>query len=79
MKTQHLFLLAISLIGTTFSFSQSVPDTVFDGNLLIGNPNGARTEINTNTNHKIFAPTNFKTIDLDGNYHGGGFVGVYRI
>ena len=52
--------------------------TVFDGNLLIGNPNGARTEINTNTNHKIFAPTNFKTIDLDGNYHGGGFVGVYR-
>ncbi len=50
----------------------------FSDNLLIGDPNGARTEINTSTNHKIYAPTNKKTIDLDGNYHGGGFVGVYR-
>ncbi|WP_303316697.1 tail fiber protein [Flavivirga abyssicola] len=50
----------------------------FTSNLLIGDPNGARTEINTSTNHKIYAPTNIKTIDLDGNYQGGGFVGVYR-
>ncbi len=50
----------------------------FSGNLLIGDPLGARTEINTSTNHKIYAPTNIKTIDLDGNYQGGGFVGVYR-
>ncbi|AUP79682.1 hypothetical protein C1H87_13585 [Flavivirga eckloniae] len=50
----------------------------FSSNLLIGNPNGARTEINTSTNHKIYAPTNIKTIDLDGNYKGGGFVGVYN-
>lgn len=44
----------------------------FSSNLLIGDPLGARTEINTSTNHKIFAPTNKKTIDLDGNWHGGG-------
>ena len=50
----------------------------YSSNLLVGDPNGARTEINTSTNHKIFAPTNIKTIDLDGNYQGGGFVGVYR-
>tara|TARA_R110002096_G_scaffold435902_1_gene664129 strand:+ start:1678 stop:2634 length:957 start_codon:yes stop_codon:yes gene_type:complete len=50
----------------------------FFNNLLIGDPNGARTEINTSTNHKIYAPTNLKTIDIDGNFLGGGFVGVYR-
>ncbi len=47
-------------------------------NLIIGNPSGERTEINISTNHKIYAPTNIKTIDLDGNFKGGGFVGVYR-
>lgn len=52
--------------------------TRFLDNLLFGNPNGARTEINLNNNHKIYAPTNQKTIDIDGNFHGGGFVGVYR-
>ena len=50
----------------------------YTGNLLIGDPNGARTEINTSTNHKVYAPTNKKTIDLDGNYQGGGYVGVYN-
>lgn len=50
----------------------------YSGNLLIGDPNGARTEINTSTNHKIFAPTNKKTVDIDGNFRGGGYVGVYR-
>ncbi len=50
----------------------------FSDNLLIGNPTGARTEINTNTNHRIFAPTNKKTVDIDGNFYGGGYVGVYR-
>lgn len=50
----------------------------FISNLLVGDPLGARTEINTSTNHKVYAPTNKKTIDLDGNYHGGGFMGVYR-
>lgn len=50
----------------------------YTDNLLIGDPNGARTEINLNTNHKVYAPTNKKTVDIDGNYFDGGFVGVYR-
>ncbi len=67
-------------IGTrTPSYSLDVVGTGrYTGNLLIGNPTGARTEINTNTNHKIYAPTNKKTVDIDGNFYGGGFVGVYR-
>ncbi len=50
----------------------------YSGNLLIGDPAGARTEINTNLNHKVINTAGIKTIDIDGNYHGGGFVGVYR-
>ncbi len=67
-------------VGTTTpSYKLDVVGTGrFSSDLLIGDPNGARTEINTNTNHKIYAPTNKKTIDLDGNFQGGGFVGVYR-
>ncbi|MDD7886028.1 tail fiber protein [Flavivirga sp. 57AJ16] len=67
-------------IGTTTpSYKLDVVGTGrFSNDLLIGDPNGARTEINTNLNHKIYAPTNKKTIDLDGNWKGGGYVGVYR-
>ncbi len=70
-------------IGTTPSSNSTYKLEVngqgrFTSNLLIGAPDGARTEINLNTNHKIYAPTNIKTIDLDGNWHGGGFIGVYR-
>ncbi|PLB17862.1 tail fiber protein [Mariniflexile rhizosphaerae] len=69
----------IGIYNSSPSYTLDVTGTGrFTSNLLIGDPNGARTEINTSTNHKIFAPTNIKTIDLDGNYHGGGYVGVYR-
>ncbi len=50
----------------------------YSGNLLIGEPNGARTEINTNLNHKIYNAAGKKTIDIDGNFQGGGYLGVYR-
>ncbi len=50
----------------------------FTSNLLIGDPNGARTEINTSLNHKVYNSAGIKTIDIDGNWKGGGFVGVYR-
>lgn len=52
--------------------------SLFSDSLTLGNPSGARTIIQANTNHKIYAPTNIKTIDLDGNWKGGGFIGVYR-
>ena len=70
-------------IGTTPTSSSQYKLEVngqskFNNSLLIGNPSGARTEINLNNNHKVFAATNKKTIDLDGDYYGGGFVGVYR-
>lgn len=52
--------------------------TKLNNDLLLGNPYGARTEINNNLNHKIYAPTNKKTVDIDGNWYGGGYVGVYR-
>ncbi|WP_203258190.1 fibronectin type III domain-containing protein [Hyunsoonleella ulvae] len=67
-------------IGTdTPQYSLDVNGTGrYSDNLVIGNPDGARTEININTNHKIYAPTNNKTVDIDGNWHGGGYVGVYR-
>ena len=47
-------------------------------NLIIGNPSGARTEINISTNHRIYGANNVKTIDFDGNFLGGGYVGVGR-
>ncbi len=83
----HLgFSQIITDTGTNVGISNATPAYKLDvngtgrfsSNLLIGDPLGARTEINTSTNHKIYAPTNKKTIDLDGNFHGGGFVGVYR-
>ncbi len=83
----HLgFSQIITDTGTNVGIGNTAPTYKLDvngtgrytGNLLIGDPSGARTEINTSTNHKIYAPTNNKTIDLDGNFHGGGFVGVYR-
>ncbi len=83
----HLgFSQIITDTGTNVGIGNTAPTYKLDvngtgrytGNLLIGDPSGARTEINTSTNHKIYAPTNNKTIDLDGNFEGGGFVGVYR-
>lgn len=70
-------------IGVTPSSSSNYKFEVngksrFNDNILLGDPNGARTEINNNLNHKIFAPTNKKTVDIDGNFGGGGFVGVYK-
>ncbi|MCL6294847.1 tail fiber protein [Jejuia spongiicola] len=50
----------------------------FSSTILIGDPNGARTEFTTITNPRVFNPANVRTIDLDGDYHGGGYVGVYR-
>ena len=52
--------------------------SLFNNTITLGSPNGARTLFQTNSNHKIYAPTNKKTIDLDGNWKGGGFIGVYR-
>ena len=52
--------------------------SLFNNTITLGSPNGARTLFQTNSNHKIYAPTNMKTIDLDGNWKGGGFIGVYR-
>jgi len=52
--------------------------TLFKDTMTLGNPSGTRTVFQTNSNHKIYAPTNIKTIDLDGNWKGGGFIGVYR-
>ncbi|WP_346882331.1 fibronectin type III domain-containing protein [uncultured Algibacter sp.] len=48
------------------------------GELVLGDVNGARTEFGIDSNHKIFAATNETTINLDGDWNGGGFVAVYR-
>ena len=91
MKTFNFILYALLL--STFSYAQNTfpasgnvgigtttptKSLEVNGDILVGTPGGARTEINANLNHKVYNTSNNKTIDLDGNWQGGGYVGVYR-
>jgi len=59
----------------------------FTGNdpVILGNPNGKRTEWNNPGYFEIYAenpdsPGDFnETVDIDGEYLGGGFLGVYPV
>lgn len=57
----------------------------FTGNdpVILGDPNGKRTEWNNPGYFEMYAENPFspgdfnETVDIDGEYYGGGFVGVY--
>lgn len=57
----------------------------FTGNdpVILGNPTGKRTEWNNPGYFEIYAENPFspgdfnETVDIDGEYYGGGFIGVY--